>query len=147
MFDCLVTKPFSVSKDVRRYHGHRFKWKNFNDTNRNMCGKISRTANRLVVQACTHREKGWCKSTLCLAGMSHRVTGGSILVPELDRRSSYFILCNSFAFAVIRLYNWNPRPCYPRGPLSITGKLHYEGKDKPSSEKRFNRIQLNTEVA
>ena len=103
--------------------------------------------NRLVVQACTHREKGWCKSTLFLAGMSHRVTGGSILVPELNRRSSYFILCNSFAFAVIRLHYWNPRPCYPRGPLSITGKLHYEGKDKPSSEKRFNRIQLNTEVA
>ena len=94
-----------------------------------MCGKISRTAIRLAVQVCTHREKSWCKSTLFLAGMSHRVTGGSILVPELDRRSSYFILCNSFAFAVIRLYYWNPRPCYPWGPLSITGKLHYEGKD------------------
>ena len=111
-----------------------------------MCGKISRTAIRLAVQVCTHREKGWCKSTLFLAGMSHRVTGGSILVPELDRRGSYFILCNSFAFAVIRLYYWNPRPCYPRGPLGIKGKLHYEDKDEPSSEKRFNRIQLYTEV-
>ena len=141
----MCPRPFSWAKSKRKIFSDgksrgpllakaALKWKNFIDINRNMCGKISRTAIRLAVQVCTHREKGWCKSTLFLAGMSHRVTGGSILVPELDRRSSYFILCNSFAFAVIRLYYWNPRPCYPRGPLSITGKLNYEGKDEPSSE-------------